>query len=310
MNVVSYKYTSAEDLLSIVHRHLLLAGWTVNHFGPMLSGDPRLGRFLAVEKAGCFFTLRPFDLFNPHSESYFYTTAFEQRGVAVNACEGFSEGVGLLAQPGFRQAPRCYVETSFEGTCYLSYSGNIFIISTQYDDNRFSHVIFGKLSVFVPGTGGNIISSTHVYNSNSIYPLLYNNALSITLKLNHAQFSGWDTGSRTLSSISYPTVSGVPTYLSTFSQYGKLGTHTRGKRLNCGFPGLIPTDFYTLFSSNYSPFAQIPDLFFVAMDYVSAPGELAIGRNRFFVLPMYRKGAWIEGTQGIQNLGLAVLKDE
>lgn len=310
MKVVSYKYTSAEDLLSIVHRHLGLAGWTINYFGPMLNGDPRLGRYMSVQKSGCFFTLRAFDLFNPHSETYAYSTVFEQRGIAVNACDGYTAGVGYLSQPGFRQAPRCYVETSFEGTCYLSYSGDIFIISTQYDDGRFSHVIFGKLPVFVAGTGGNIVSSTHVFNSNSLFPLLYNNAACFCLRINHAQFNGWDTGSRTLSSLAYPTVNGIPTYLSTSNQYGGLGTHTRGKLLDCGFPGLIPVNFFTLFSSNYSPFAQIPDLFFVPLDYVSAASELVIGRSKFFVIPLYRKGSWLENTAGINNLGIAVLKDE
>lgn len=310
MKVVSYRYSSAEDLLDIVHRQMLKAGWTVNYFGLMKSGDHRLGRQLLVAKNGCFFGLRAFGLFNPYSENYSYFTTFEQQGIAVNVCEGFNPDAAYAAQPGFRQAPRCYVETSFEGRCWITYSGDFFMISTEYDQNRFSHVLLGKLPTFVANSGGNFVSSTHVYNLNLLYPLFYNNANCFLVRINHNQWSGWDSGARTLSSLSYPVISGVPTYHPLNMTYGNLGTATRGKLLNCDIPGLIPVNFLTLYAGNYSPFAEIPGLFVVPLDYVDSSKELVIGQKRLMVLPFSRKGSWVEGSQGILNWGVAVLIDE
>jgi len=309
MRYYSCRYTDADDLLAVIRRQALIAGWAVEFFGLMKSGDPRLGLQMHLSKDGLHFGLRSFSELDPLKE-VFVSNANGRSGVAVHAKTGFDPALAYAAQPGFQGASKCYVETGEGGTCYIFSSDSQFFVSTQHQNGRFSTLFFGQIPTIVSNSGGQCVSSTLVYNTGYGYPLFYNHSDSFIVSINHGQFSGFDGGSRTVSSMSYPVSDGYPTMLPKSMTYGEIGSLTRSKLLNCDFPALIPVEFLTLYAGNYSPFGGLPDVFVVSLDYVNPGKVLKIGAHKFVAIPYAKKGAWVDGTISLFNAGLAVRIDE
>lgn len=309
MRYYSCRYSDADDLLGVIRRQALKAGWNVEFFGLMKSGDPRLGLQMHLSKGGLHFGLRSFSELNPLSESFASNTN-GRRGVAVHAKTGFDPALAYAAQPGFQGGSKCYVEAGEGGTCYVFSSDNQFLVSTQHSNGRFSTLFFGQIPTIVANSGGQCVSSTLVYNTGYAYPLFYNFGDCFAVRLNHSQFSGFDNGTRTVSSISYPVYDGYPTMFPGGASYGQVGSLTRSKLLNCGFPALIPVDFLTLYAGNYSPFGGFADFFIVSLDYVTPGKVLGIGAHKFVVIPYSKKGAWVDGTISLFNAGIAVRINE
>lgn len=310
MRHYSSRYTSADDLVAVIRQRMEIEGWKVNRYGGF--ADPRIGIQLMISRGDAFFCLRSFGESSPYVD-YYAASSIGQHGVIVSAANGYSDSAGFVNQPGFQSSPKCCVESGESaGVCHFLISDDLVMFVTERAGGLYSCLSFGILPVLSAGTGGQFVTSTESYLSTQKQPLFANSAATFGVRLTHSEWAGWDVGGRTwgpLRPSSQGTLIGVPHFHQNGTSYGNVGTVSRAKGLVGGLDGLIPITMFTEFSGGFSPFAELPEVFFVPMDSFEPGAVYELGPHRFLIFPQHMKAFPADRDYPYFNLGIAVLLD-
>lgn len=303
-------YSSAEDLVAIINQRLKAEGWTEHKYADM--PDPRTGKQLHISKGGLHFGLRSLGAYDPYVD-YYTERNHGQKGVIVNLKSGFDGGVSYSSQPGFQFSPKCYLESGDKGICHIFTAASYALVVTNYSSDQYSCLAFGKLPVFVDGTGGQFVASTNAYEAANRESIFSNASNFFGVYLKNAEFTGFDRGERTvgtLSTTSRGAVYGLPHMHAGNPSFGSVGSAVRSSALAAGFSGLVPVELFVSYAGMYCPYSQFSDVFYVSMDVLEPGQTYEIGNSKFMVFPQFKKEYPLNRNAPHYNLGLAVLLDQ
>ncbi|UUC20556.1 hypothetical protein NOV18_08765 [Pseudomonas asiatica] len=303
-------YSSAEDLLAIVNQRLKVEGWAEHKYADM--PDPRTGKQLHISRDGLHFGLRSLGAYDPYVD-YYAARNHGRQGVIINLKTGFDGGVSYSSQPGFQFSPKCYLESGDKGICHIFTAASYALVVTNYSSDQYSCLVFGKLPVFVDGTGGQFVASTNAYEAANRESIFSNASNFFGVYLKNAEFTGFDRGERTvgtLSTTSRGAVYGLPHMHPGNSSFGSVGSVVRSPVLASGYSGLIPVELFVSYGGLYSPYSQFSDLFYVSLDALEPGQTYEVGDSKFMVFPQFKKEYPLNRSAPHYNLGLAVFLDK
>lgn len=308
-------YAGSENLLQVVREKLVAEGWTVDLHAYVDSLDTRFGKRLHVRKDGVFLALRNFDDYNPTGVTYASSIGYGKTGIDIRICTGFDAAQPWYQQPGYSSNGR-YVRTGTAGVYHLFTSGTRVLLVAEFENERYSHVLFGKLSTHVDGTGGDFMTGIESANNNTRNVPFDHAGQGTSIWVSKSDYTGWlysyqdSSTSGYASSISPNNGARIPNFSpSSPGQVGAIGSSARStNRLN-GLSALMPIYTYVKHQGMWSPFAEFEDLFFVNCDLFVAEQNYVIGDRTFKVFPFFGKEIPSVVIEPFFGLGLAVLVD-
>jgi len=332
MKRLTTTYSDHNDLLGALRKCLEKAGWTIHYFGLMAPTtwttnevirnddytstpvtvtdvDRRLGMWMSASKSGAYVVFRSIDGCILDRETYYKHSVYAQRGVVARVAEGFDPDKSYFGQPGLRPTQKCLLESGLGGKLDVFFSGDAFIATTTFDSNRYSSMSFGTLPVYVPGSGGKYLCSTHSWEQHYLSPLFSEYSPAAVYQYSFDTLVGWDSGNLTRSEVLFYLYADLD-FPSNFyaSSFGGMGNLARCRETAGGFPALAPVRTFVKWNGKHSPFAEFDDLFVANFELIEPGREFQIGQSRYVGFPYFRKSTASAGAVG--NLGYVVRLDD